>query len=126
MENLADLGAGGEAELDQIVAGDEGFGFDLFLGKFRLFGDKESVDVQFAVAGGAVDAVKFQFLAKSWPGEESLQGANPHLRGVFEGHVVGDAGHNRLNDVVGEAEAAQDLLGHPGADPFMAEETNST
>ena len=36
MENLADFGAGGEAELEKVVTGDEGLGFDLLLGKFRL------------------------------------------------------------------------------------------
>ena len=108
------------------MTGDQGFGFDLFPGKFGLLGNQEAVNIQFPVAGRAVDAVKFQFLGKRGAGQESFQGADPHLGGILKGHMVGDAGADCRDVVVGKSEAPQNLLRHAGSHPLVPEEADPT
>ncbi len=77
------------------------------------------------MAGGAVDPVEFEFLQKSGAGKETLEGADAHVGGVFEGHVVGDASGDGANFVVGKAKVAKNFFGHAGADSFVAKKSDA-
>ena len=69
--------------------------------------------------------MEFEFFRKSGAGKETLESADAHVGGVFEGHVVGDASGDGANFVVGKAEAAEDFFGHAGTDTFVAKEPDA-
>ncbi len=125
MEDFAHLGAGGGAELLEVVTGEEGFRFNFLFRKLGEFGGEKVVDIELSVAGGAVDPVEFEFFQKSGASEETLESADAHVWGVFEGHVVGDASGDGANFVVGKAEAAKNFFGHAGTDSFVAKESDA-
>ena len=126
MEDFAHFWAWGGAELLEVVTGEKGLGFNFLFRKLGEFGGEKVVNIELSVAGGAVDSVEFEFFQKSGAGEEALESADAHVGGVFEGHVVGDASGDGANFVVGKAEAAEDFLGHAGADTFVAKKTDAT
>jgi len=126
MQQFPHPGPGGDADFLEIVAGDQGLRPDFLLGKLRLLGDQETVDIQLAVAGGAVDTVEFQFLGKSGAGEEAFEGADAHLGGVLERHVVGDAGNHRFDLIVGKAKPPQNLFRHARPHALVAKEADAT
>ena len=125
MEDFAHLWAWGSAELLEVVTGEEGLGFNFLFRKLGEFGGEKVVNIELAVAGGAVDSVEFEFFQKSGASEETLESADAHVGGVFEGHVVGDASGDGANFVVGKAEAPQNFFGHAGADTFVAKESDA-
>ena len=125
MEDFAHFWAWGSAELLEVVTGEEGLGFNFLFRKLGEFGGEKVVDIELAVAGGAVDAVEFEFLEKGGAGKETLESADAHVGGVFEGHVVGDASGDGANFVVGKAEAAENFFGHAGADTFVAKKSDA-
>ena len=77
------------------------------------------------MARTAVDAVKLELFRESGAGEESFESTDAHVGGVFEGHVVGDASGDGANFIVGKAEAAENFLGHAGADTFVAKKSDA-
>jgi hypothetical protein len=109
----------------EVVTGEEGLGFNFFFRKLGKFGGEKVVDIELSVAGGAVDPVEFEFFQKSGASEETLESTDAHVGGVFESHVVGDAGGDGANFVVGKAEAAENFFGHAGADTFVAEKSDA-
>ena len=125
MEDFAHLGAGGGAELLEVVTSEEGLRFNFFLRKLGEFGGEKVVDIELSVAGGAVDPVEFEFFQKSGAGEETLESADSHVGGIFESHVVGDASGDGADFVVGKAEAAKNFFGHAGTDSFVAKESDA-
>ena len=82
------------------------------------------MNIQLAVTGAAIDPVKFQFFGKCRTGEHPFQGADPHVGSVLEGHMVGDAGGDGADVIVGKTEAAKNLLRHAGTDSLMTEKTD--
>jgi len=125
VEDFAHFGAWGGAELLEVMTGEEGLGFNFLFRKLGEFRGEEVVNIELSVAGGAVDPVEFEFFQKSGAGEKTLESADAHVGGVFEGHVVGDASGDGANFVVGKAEAAENFFGHAGADSFVAEESDA-
>ena len=125
MEDFAHFWAWGSAEPLEVVTGEEGFRFNFLFRKLGEFGGEKVVDIELSVAGGAVDSVEFEFFQKSGASEETLESADAHVGGVFEGHVVGNASGDGANFVVGKAEAAENFLGHAGADTFVAKEPDA-
>ena len=125
MEDFTHFWAWGGAELLEVVTGEEGFRFNFFLRKLGEFGIEKVVDIELSVAGGAVDPVELEFFQKSGAGEETLESADAHVGGVFEGHVVGDASGDGANFVVGKAKAAENFFGHAGADAFVAKKSDA-
>ena len=125
MEDFAHFWAWGSAELLEVVTGEKGLGFNFLFRKFGEFGGEKVVNIELSVAGGAVDSVEFEFFQKSGASEETLESADAHVGGVFEGHVVGDASGDGANFVVGKAEAAKNLFGHAGTDSFVAKESDA-
>ena len=87
----------------EVVTGEEGFRFNFLFRELGKFGGEKVVDIELSVAGGAVDPVELEFFQKSGASEETLESADAHVGGVFEGHVVGDASGDGANFVVGEA-----------------------
>lgn len=87
----------------EVVTGEERFRFNFLFRKLGEFGGEKVVNIELSVAGGAVDSVELEFFQKSGASEETLESADAHVRGVFEGHVVGDASADGANFVVGEA-----------------------
>ena len=124
MENFSHGWAGFDAELLKIVACEKGLGLDLLLRKFGHLCSEKGVDIELSVAGAAVDPMQFQLFKKGGAGEESFQGADAHVGGVFKSHVVGDASGDGVNFVVGKAEAAKNLFRHAGAYSFVTKKTN--
>lgn len=125
MEDFAHFWAWGGAELLEVVTGEEGFRFNFLFRELGKFGGEKVVDIELSVAGGAVDPVELEFFQKSGASEETLESADAHVGGVFEGHVVGDASGDGANLIVGKAEAAENFLGHAGADTFVAKKSNA-
>ncbi len=125
MEDFAHFWAWGSAELLEVVTAEKGLGFNFLFRKLGEFGGEKVVNIELAVAGGAVDSVEFEFFQKSGAREETLESADAHVRGIFEGHVVGDASGDGANLIVGKAEAAENFLGHAGADTFVAKEPDA-
>lgn len=125
VEDFAHFWAWGGAEFLEVVTGEEGFRFNFLFRKLGEFGGEKVVNIELAVAGGAVDSVEFEFFQKSGASEETLESADAHVGGVFEGHVVGDASGDGANFVVGKAEAAENFLGHAGADTFVAKKPDA-
>ena len=125
MEDFAHFWAWGSAEPLEVVTGEEGFRFNFLFRKLGEFGGEKVVDIELSVAGGAVDSVEFEFFQKSGASEETLESADAHVGGVFEGHVVGDASGDGANFVVGKAETAENLFGHAGSDSFVAKESDA-
>ena len=125
MEDFAHLGTWDGAELLEVVTGEEGFRFNFLFRKLGEFGVEKFVDIELSVAGGAVDSVEFEFFQKSGASEETLESADSHVGGVFEGHVVGDASGDGANFVIGKAEAAENFFGHARADTFVAKESDA-
>ena len=109
----------------EVVTCEERFRFNFFLRKLGEFRGEKVVDIELSVAGGAVDPVEFEFFQKSGAGEETLESADAHVGGVFEGHVVGDASGDGANFVVGKAEAPENFFGHAGTDSFVAKESDA-
>lgn len=83
------------------------------------------VGVEFAVAGLAIEAVKFKVFVELGEADEALQGGLAHLGDVFKLHVVGDEGFDLLGVVVGEAEAAAKVIGHTDADIDVVVKTDA-
>ena len=83
------------------------------------------VGVEFAVAGLAIEAVKFEVLLEPGEADKAFEGGLAHLGDVFELHVVGDEGFDLVGVVVGEAETAAKIIGHADADVDMAVEANA-
>jgi hypothetical protein len=125
VEDFAHFWAWGSAELLEVMTGEEGLGFNFLFRKLGEFGGEKVVNIELAVAGGAVDSVEFEFFQKSGAGEEALESADAHVGGVFEGHVVGDASGDGANFVIGKAEAAENFFGHAGADTFVAKKSDA-
>ena len=125
MEDFAHFWAWGGAELLEVVTGEEWFRFNFLFRKLGEFGGEKVVDIELSVAGGAVDPVEFEFFQKSGASEKTLESADSHVGGVFEGHVVGDASGDGADFVVGKAEAAKNFFGHAGADTFVAEKSDA-
>ena len=119
------MGSWDGAELLEVVTGEEGLRFNFLFRKFGEFGGEKVVNIELSVAGGTVDSVEFEFFQKSGAGEETLESADAHIGGVFEGHVVGDASGDGANFVVGKAKAAKNFFGHAGADSFVAKESDA-
>ena len=125
MEDFAHFWAWGSAELLEVVTSEKRFRFNFLFRKLGEFGGEKVVDIELAVAGGAVDAVEFEFFEKGGAGKETLESADAHVGGVFEGHVVGDASGDGANFVVGKAEAAENFFGHASADTFVAKKSDA-
>ncbi len=125
MEDFAHFWPWGSAELLEVVPAEKGLGFNFLFRKLREFGGEKVINIELAVAGGAVDSVEFEFFQKSGASEETLESADAHVGGVFEGHVVGDASGDGANFVIGKAEAAENFFGHAGADSFVAKESDA-
>lgn len=125
MEDFAHFWAWGGAELLEVVTGEEGFRFNFLFRELGKFGGEKVVDIELSVAGGAVDPVELEFFQKSGASEETLESADAHVGGVFEGHVVGDASGDGANFVVGKAKAPKNFFGHAGADSFVAKESDA-
>ena len=125
MKDFSHFWAWDGAELLEVVTGEKGLGFNFLFRKLGEFGGEKVVDIELSVAGGAVDSVEFEFFQKSGAGKETLESADAHVGGVFEGHVVGDASGDGANFVVGKAEAPQNFFGHAGADTFVAKESDA-
>ena len=125
MKDFSHFWAWAGTELLEVVTGEKGLGFNFLFRKLGEFGGEKVVDIELSVAGGAVDSVEFEFFQKSGASEETLESADAHVGGVFEGHVVGDASGDGANFVVGKAEAPQNFFGHAGADTFVAKESDA-
>lgn len=125
MEDFAHFWAWGGAELLEVVTGEEWFRFNFLFRKLGEFGGEKVVDIELSVAGGAVDSVEFEFFRKSGAGKETLESADAHIRGVFEGHVVGDASGDGANFIVGKAKAAENFFGHARTDTFVAKKSDA-
>jgi hypothetical protein len=74
------------------------------------------VCVEFAVAGLAIEAVKFEVFVELGEADETFEGGLAHLGDVFEFHVIGDKGFDLIGVVVGETETAAEFVGHADAD----------
>ena len=83
------------------------------------------VGVEFAVAGLAIEAVKFEVLLEPGEADKAFEGGLAHLGDVFELHVIGDEGLDLFGVVVGEAQTAAEVIGHADADVDMAVEANA-
>ena len=83
------------------------------------------VGVEFAVAGLAIEAVKFEVFLELRKADEALEGGLTHLGDVFELHVVGDEGFDLVGVVVGKTETAAELVGHADPDVHVAVETDT-
>ena len=125
MEDFAHFGAWGSAEFLEVVTGEEGLRFNFLFRELGEFGGEKVVNIELSVAGGAVDPVEFEFFQKGGAGEETLESADAHVGGIFEGHVVGDASGDGANLIVGKAEAAKNFFGHAGPDTFVAEKSDA-
>lgn len=124
MEDFSHGRAGLSPQFLQVVAGDEGLGLDFLLRKLGEFVLQKGMNIQLAVAGSAIDPVEFEFFGKCRTGEHPFQGADPHVGGVLEGHMVGDTCGDGADVIVGKTEAAENLLRHTGADSLMTEKTD--
>ena len=83
------------------------------------------VGVQFAVAGLAIETMKFEVFVELGKADETLEGGLAHLGDVFELHVIGDEGFDLVGVVVGKAEATAEIVGHADADFDMAVEADT-
>jgi len=77
------------------------------------------------VAGLAIEAVEFKVFVELGEADEALEGSLAHLGDIFELHVVGDEGFDLVGVVVGEAEAAANVIRHADTDIDVAIETNA-
>ena len=116
--------AGLVAAVDEIFAGDEGRRDEGLVGELLGLGLEELVVVVEAVAGGAVDAVEFEFLVEVGCGHEALEFGGAHILDVHELHVAVDGVDGGVDDVVGEAVAAEDVSGHFGTESVVAVEAD--
>ena len=94
-------------------------------GEFGAFLLEELVVVEEAVGAEAVDAVEFEFVFDVGAGEEAFEGGGAHLLDADEVHVIGDGGGGGFDDVVGIFEAAEDGVGHFGAEFVVAIEADA-
>ena len=78
------------------------------------------VGVKFAVAGLAIETMKFEMLVELGKADEAFKRGRAHLGDVFEFHVVGDECFDLVDVVVGEAEAAGEDISHADADVDVA------
>lgn len=127
VEDGGEGGAGGQAEADEVAAGEEGGWDERFGGggEFGAFLKEEFVVVEEAVGAEAVDAVEFEFVVDVRAGEEAFEGGGAHLLDADEVHVIGDGGSGGFDDVVGVFEAAKDGVGHFGAEFVVAIEADA-
>ena len=125
MEDFCEEGAGGVAEVDEVAAGDEGSWFYDFGGESFTLVFEEMVYFEVAVAGEAVDTVKFEFPGEGLEPEESFEFAFSHFFGVHYPHMSSDAGDDIFSFFVGEFEATADPVGHLGAEDVMVVEADT-
>jgi hypothetical protein len=83
------------------------------------------VRVKFAVAGLAIEAVKFKMFVKLRKADKALEGGLAHLGDIFELHVIGDEGLDLIGVVIREAEAAAEGIGHADAHADMIVEADA-
>jgi len=83
------------------------------------------IGIELAVAGLAIEAVKFEVLLELGEADETLQCGLAHLGDVLELHVVGDEGFDLVGFVIGKTEAAAKVIGHADADVDVAVEADS-
>ena len=124
-EDGAEVGARFPAEVDEVAAGEEGWGDEGFAGEFFGFCFEEVEVVEGTVAALAVDAVEFEFLGKAFAGHEAFQFGGAHVLHVFEDHVLADGFGDALDVVAGEAEAVHEFFGHGGADAVVSAEADA-
>lgn len=127
MEDGGEGGSGGQAEGDEVAAGEKGRGDEGLrgVGEFGAFLLEELVVVEKAVGAEAVDAVEFEFVVDVGAGEEAFEGGGAHLLDADEVHVIGDGGGGGFDDVVRVFEAAKDGVGHFGTEFVVAIEADA-
>ncbi len=110
---------------DQVCACHQRLRLQMLVGKLPEFTPRQFITLQPFIAGHGVEAMQFQVLQKSGHAEEALHGALPHVRQVFELHVIGDQGLHLLDLVVGEPQAGENLVCQMDALFHMAIEANA-
>lgn len=90
VEDLLEAGAGGEAEFDQIVAGEQRRGAELFFGEFGAETAGVFVAIERAESAKEVEAVEFELVVEVGEAEEAFASGGAHAREVHEAHVVPD------------------------------------
>lgn len=78
-----------------------------------------------ALAGEEVEAVELEEGVEDGLADEALEGGAGHAGGVDEAHVLGGEGDDRIDSLVGIAEAGEDVAGERGADAVVAGEADA-
>ena len=125
VEEVADVGAGGEAEVEEVAAGDPAGGEDGFVLVGLAGVLEEVVGVEGAVAGEAVEAVKFEGEGEVGVADDAAEGVFSHAGGVDEAHVMGDEVDDAVDEGAGEFEAGEDGFGDAGAEFGVAVEADA-
>jgi len=97
----------------------------LLSGSFREEVLKGLVGFQVAMAGAAIEAVKFKMLVKSGQADEALESGFAHLGDVLEFHVICNEGENLRSVVIREAQALANCGSHFHAHFDVAIEANA-
>lgn len=124
-EHFFEARAGGIAGGDEVASGDEELRAHFFLGELSPSLAREIVERQVAVAGGDVEAMEGEVLVEFGQAEEAFEGGLLHLSHVAEAHVVFDEGEDPGAVLIGEAQAAEDVVGDADADFDVAVEADA-
>ena len=125
VEEAAEFHTGGDAEGEEVVAGEQGRAQGGLPGEVGGLGLHEFVMLQGAVRAEAVKAVEGEFQRKGVAQDHAAAGGLAHLYDILELHVVEDAGDDFIDFFTGETEALQNYARHFGTDFFMAIEVDA-
>ena len=110
-EDLLEEGAGGVAEFDQVVAGDQWGGAELRFGEFGAEAAGVFVAIEGAESAKQVETVEVQLLVEVGEAEKAFAGGGAHAREVHEAHVVSDKRNGGVDDGGRILEALEDAAG---------------
>lgn len=111
VEDLFEPGAGGEAEFDQVVAGEQWRGAELLYGEFGAETAGVFVAIEGAESAEQVEAVEFELVVEVREAEEAFASGGAHAREVHEAHVVSDERNGGVDDGGRILEALEDAPG---------------
>ncbi len=125
VKNAGEDGAGLHALGDEVAAGQKGGGTEVLGLEGVQFGADEVVVVELAVAGEAIQTVKFEVFIEDGETKEAAESAGAHLADVEPVHVMGDQGGDLVGVFLRAAQASEDGFGQAGADGGVAVETDA-
>src|SRR4029077_15824661 len=118
-KNLAKRWAWRQTESDQIVPSHEWRRNDRFVSEFLALPNEKFVVVEHAMAALAVNPVQLKLVVESRPRHKTLQLRHPHLRHVFENHMLPHHFDCAFDFSAGKSQTPHDFLSHLGTQTIV-------